>query len=63
MRRSAKEGGGESDNLDPSDDPDDSEIYASLRKRLEELEKRAGDSSSTGGDSRMAETCVTNSPT
>lgn len=43
IRRSATEGG-EGDgpvNMDDSDDPGDAEIYASLRKRLEELEKSA----------------------
>lgn len=41
-RRYAGEGGGGSANMDPSDDTSegDAEMYASLRRRLEELEKQ-----------------------
>ncbi|CAM9874547.1 unnamed protein product [Laminaria digitata] len=41
VRRNAAEEGEGPVNMDDSDDPDDAEIYASLRKRLEELEKSA----------------------
>lgn len=46
--------------MDDSDDPDDAEIYASLRKRLEELEKSAPVDTGNGVQpaSTMAETWV-----
>ena len=60
MRRNAAEGGEGPVNMDDSDDPEDAEIYASLRRRLEELEKSAPVDSGNGVQpaSTMAETCV-----
>lgn len=56
-RRYAGEGGGGSANMDPSDDTSegDAEMYASLRKRLEELEKQVETSAPAAGQEEQVQ--------
>ncbi|CAM9326129.1 unnamed protein product [Ectocarpus sp. 4 AP-2014] len=60
-RRYAGEGGGGSANMDPSDDTSegDAEMYASLRKRLEELEKQVETSAPAAQEEQVQEPAVT----
>ncbi|CAB1117016.1 unnamed protein product [Ectocarpus sp. CCAP 1310/34] len=60
-RRYAGEGGGGSANMDPSDDTSegDAEMYASLRKRLEELENRVETSAPAAQEEQGQEPAVT----